>query len=82
MGGGFKANACTHQNQLLKGLRCRLAVDKPLVTCTIVGPIVLLNKLYCVYANSTHDSITARKFNSRNCLYSIRTETTACNYFL
>ena len=29
-----------------------------------------------------HDPITARKFNSRNCLSCIRTETTACNYFL
>ena len=37
---------------------------------------------YRVYANRTHDPITARKFNSRNCLYSIRTEATVCNYFL
>ena len=38
--------------------------------------------IYRVYANRTHDPITARKFNSRNCLYSIRTEATVCNYFL
>ena len=37
---------------------------------------------YRVYANRTHDPITARKFNFRNCLYSIRTEASACNYFL
>ena len=36
---------------------------------------------YRVYANRTHDPITARKFNSRNSLYSNRTEATACNYF-
>ena len=37
--------------------------------------------LYRVYANRTHDPITARKFNSRNCLYSITIEASACNYF-
>ena len=38
--------------------------------------------IYRIYANRTHDPIAARKFNSRNFLYSIRTEATVCNYFL
>ena len=37
---------------------------------------------YRVHANRTHDPITARKFNSKNCLYSTRTEATVRNYFL
>ena len=36
---------------------------------------------YRVYANRTHDPITTRKFNSRYCFYSIRTEAIVCNYF-
>ena len=27
---------------------------------------------YCVYANRMHDPIPARKFNSKNCSYSLR----------
>ena len=32
----------------------------------------MLHCMYHVYANRMHDLITTRKFNSRDCLYSIR----------
>ena len=43
---------------------------------------LILRCAYRVYANRMYDPITTRKFNFSNCLYSVRTEATACNYFL
>ena len=37
-----------------------------------VKSVYMLHCMYHVYANRMHDLITTRKFNSRDCLYSIR----------